>query len=338
MSDSSAVAHAVIVRAGRGDARGTQSFVHILALCWRRPSLLGLELLWRWSFGIPMLVVLWIEGQRIWAETAARVQATGVFQFQLQYPLQGAIQISDAIDVLKPPVLHAAAWLLPLAMLAWSMAAGVGRNAVLRRYRPETPWRIGSMIVLQLLRVVVLFGTFVVWFALIRWAAHFSLATVSTSSDAGGEPNLVLYCALVIVFSLGIFTMWALLSWVFSIAPLLVPLEERSIAGSLLRSMRLGPLTGKLVEINLVMGIVKLALIVLAMVFSATPLPFEEVVHGASLYAWWAVVTVLYMIASNFFQVARVVAFVELWELYVPSGAGPAVQGTGGPGGDAFGA
>jgi hypothetical protein len=74
------------------------------------------------------------------------------------------------------------------------------------------------------------------------------------------------------------------------------------------------------------MGIVKLALIVLAMVFSATPLPFEEVVHGASLYAWWAVVTVLYMIASDFFQVARVVAFVELWRLAIETGAGLAVQ------------
>ena len=34
-------------------------------------------------------------------------------------------------------------------------------------------------------------------------------------------------------------------------------------------------LTAKLVEVNLVLGIVKLALIVLAMVFSAIPLPFE---------------------------------------------------------------
>ena len=84
------------------------------------------------------------------------------------------------------------------------------------------------------------------------------------------------------------------------------------------RSVRLGPLRGKLMEINLVMGIVKIALIVLAMVFSATPLPFAEVVSGAGLYAWWAVVTVLYLVASDFFQVARVAAFVELWGLYVP--------------------
>jgi hypothetical protein len=312
-SGDAGAAAPIVEKTGGGEARGTQSFVHILALCWQRPSLLGRELLWRWSFGIPLLVVLWFAGQRIWAETAARLAGTGIFEFSLEYPMQGAVQISDAIDVLKAPVLHVAVWLLPVAMVAWAAAAGLGRSWVLRAYRPETPRRASAMIVLQLLRIVALFGTLAVWFVAIHWAAHFSLATFSASSDGMGEPNLVLYCALVIIFSLGIFTVWALLSWVFSIAPLLAVLEARGIVDSLVRSLRLGPLRGKLMEINLVMGIVKLALIVLAMVFSATPLPFEEVVHGAPLYTWWAVVTVLYLVASDFFQVARVVAFVELW-------------------------
>ncbi|MGB9031522.1 MAG: hypothetical protein WCC27_15480 [Acidobacteriaceae bacterium] len=314
----------MIEKTGRGEARGTQSFVHILALCWRRPSLLGLELLWRWSYGIPLLVVLWFAGQHLWGETAAKLEATGVFQFSLQDPMQGAVQVSDAIDVLRGPVLHIAVWLLPLSMLAWAVAAGLGRSSVVRAYRPETPRRWAAMIVLQLLRVVALCGTFVLWFVAIRWAANFTLAVGAGGNEAGGEPNLVLYCALVIIFSLGIFTVWALLSWVFSIAPLLALLEGRSVGGSLVRSVRLGPLRGKLVEINMVMGIVKLALIVLAMVFSATPLPFEEVVHGASLYAWWALVTVMYLVASDFFQVARVVAFVELWGLAVKPGVASA--------------
>jgi hypothetical protein len=315
-SGDAGAAAPIVEKTKQGEARGTQSFVHILALCWRRPSLLGREVLWRWSYGIPLLVVLWFAGQHIWAETAAKFEATGVFQFSLQDPMQGAVQVSDAIDVLRAPVLHIAAWLLPVSMLAWAVAAGLGRSSVLRVYRPETPRRWLAMIVLQLLRIVALCGTLVVWFGAIRWAALFALGT-GAAGETGGEPNLVLYCALVIIFSLGIFTIWALLSWVFSIAPLLAMLEGRGIANSLVRSLRLGPLRGKLVEINMVMGIVKLALIVLAMVFSATPLPFEEVAHGASLYAWWAVVTALYLVASDFFQVARVVAFVELWRLAV---------------------
>jgi hypothetical protein len=307
---------AAVRRTAQGDALGTQSFVQILSLCWRRPSLVALEVAWRWAYGIPLLALLGFEGLRIWGATAARLRATGVFEFSLEYPMNGALQISDAIDVLKGPVTHTAVWLLPLAMVAWSVVSGVGRNAVVRRYSPETPRRAGAMIGLQLLRIVALVATFAAWFAAIHWAANFTLGNVASGTDptgGQGEPNLVFYCALVIVFSLGIFTVWALLSWVFSIAPLLVLLEGRSAGGSLMRSLRLGPLRGKLVEINLVMGIAKIGLIVLAMVFSATPLPFADALSGGTLYAWWAVVTVLYLVASDFFQVARVVAFVELW-------------------------
>ena len=90
--------------------------------------------------------------------------------------MQGAVQVSDAIDVLRAPVLHIAAWLLPLSIVAWAVAAGLGRSSVLRAYRPETPRRWAAMIVLQLLRIVALFGTLVVWFVAIRWAANFTLA------------------------------------------------------------------------------------------------------------------------------------------------------------------
>jgi hypothetical protein len=84
------------------------------------------------------------------------------------------------------------------------------------------------------------------------------------------------------------------------------------------RSFRLGPLTGKLIELNLIMGIIKLALMVLAMVWSAIPLPFETVVQGNSLYAWWAVGTIVYCVISDFFQVARLAAFVELLRTFQP--------------------
>jgi hypothetical protein len=75
-------------------------------------------------------------------------------------------------------------------------------------------------------------------------------------------------------------------------------------------------LKSKLVEINLVMGIVKIALIVLAMVFSATPLPFESVTTPEFLLWWWVGVTVLYFLGSDFFHVARQVAYLQLWRAY----------------------
>ena len=295
--------------------RGTQSLVHTLAGCWSRPSLLALEVAWRWIFGGPALLLLYYEGARILAATASQLQAAGIEQFSLQDPMRGVVIVADAFAVLWPPVLHTALWLLPLLAAGWSIVSGIGRNLVLRRCDRALPMKPLQLILLQFLRILALGGTVLAWFYAIHWAANDTLS--------GAEPNLVLYCALVICFSLGIFTLWALLSWVFSIAPLLALLESRGVAASLFRSLRLGPLTGKLVEVNLVMGIIKIALVVLAMVFSATPLPFESVMAGAPLYLWWGLVSLLYFAASDFFQVARLVAFIEFWHFFQESGANP---------------
>jgi hypothetical protein len=92
-------------------------------------------------------------------------------------------------------------------------------------------------------------------------------------------------------------------------ATVLVVSDGLSPAQALAAAFRQGPLTMQLVEINLVLGIVKLALIVLAMVFSAIPLPFETVMTGHALYAWWIFVGILYLAASDFFQIARLAAF-----------------------------
>jgi hypothetical protein len=296
--------------------RGTQSFVHILHDCWRRPDLLVLEVLWRWLFGIPLLAVLAWQGWRIYAATFRQITATGIYDASIADPMRAAVALSDVYAILAPPVLLVLAWLVPIAVVAWSLASAIGRNAVLRRYDPALPRRWTALTFLQLLRVVFFIAGVCLWFESIQWAAA---ATLS-----GDSPDIAAYCALVICLSLAIFTLWLLVSWVFSIAPLLVLLENRGIASSLTRSLRLGPLTGKLVEINLVMGIIKLALAVLAMVWSAMPLPFETVMHGNALYAWWAVGTVLYCIASDFFQVARLAAFIQLWRAFQCASSIPA--------------
>jgi hypothetical protein len=296
--------------------RGTQSFIHILRDCWRRPRLLALEVLWRWLYGIPLTALLAWQGWRIYAATASQIAGTGINDISIADPMRAAVALSDVYAILTPPVLHALLWLVPVAITAWAIVSGIGRNAVLRHYDHALPRRWTALIILQLLRVVFLIGSVVFWFAAIQWAGK---ATLS-----GDSPNIIGYFALVICFSLGIFTLWALMSWIFFIAPLLVLLENRGVVSSLLRSLRLGPLTGKLVEINLIMGIIKLVLVVLAMVWSAMPLPFQAVVQGNSLYVWWAVGTILYIIASDFFQVARLAAFIQFWRAFQPTNSNPA--------------
>jgi len=146
-----------------------------------------------------------------------------------------------------------------------------------------------------------------------QWAADL---TVAAPIAAGNEPNLVGYFSLAIVGTLGLFSLWAIASWGLSMAPLLAMLRNLGVGESFAAAFRLGPLKSKLMELNLVMGIVKIILIVLAMVFSATPLPFTAVATPTFLTWWWVGVTVIYFVASDFFHVARQVAYLELWRAY----------------------
>jgi hypothetical protein len=299
----------VVVAAGT--VRGTQSFVHTLSECWRRPSLTALEVLWRWAYGVPALLVLRYEGLKILRETP--VDFAALRSMTVLDPMGSAATLAKAMAVLLPQALGVALWLAPLLVVVWVVVSSVGRTAVLRRADGRLQARVGTLIVLQAVRVVALLGSFAVWFWCMERVAEW---TVTGPVAVGDEPNLVGYFSLVIVATLGLFTLWAVVSWALSVAPLLAMLKGLGVGGSLAAAFRLGPLKAKLVEINLVMGIVKIALIVLAMVFSATPLPFESVTTPDFLFWWWTGVTVLYFLGSDFFHVARQVAYLQLWRAY----------------------
>jgi hypothetical protein len=299
------------VVAAAGVVRGTQSFVHVLATCWRRPSLTALEVAWRWAFGIPALLLVWYEATQILATTP--VDFAALRRMTVMNPMGAAETMARAMVALMPSVTRVAVWLVPLLLVVWVVVSSLGRTVVLRRADSQLLARPGTLMVLQAIRVVALGGSFVIWFLCMQWAAN---VTVLGPIAAGGEANLVGYFALGIVATLGLFTLWAVVSWVLSVAPLLAMIRGLGVKESLSAAFRLGPLKGKLVEINLVMGIVKIALIVLAMVFSATPLPFESVTTPEFLMFWWAGVTVLYLVASDFFHVARLVGYLELWRAY----------------------
>jgi hypothetical protein len=294
-----------------GTVRGTQSFVHTLSECWRRPSLTALEVLWRWAYGIPALLVLRYEGLKILQSTPLDYAA--LKNMTVLDPMGSATTLAKALTLLVPQVLGVALWLAPLLVVVWVVVSSVGRTVVLKRVDGRLHARVGTLIVLQAVRVVALLGSFAVWFWCMERVAEW---TVTGPIAAGGEPNLVGYFSLVIVATLGLFTLWAVVSWALSVAPLLAMLKGLGVGGSLAAAFRLGPLKAKLVEINLVMGIVKIALIVLAMVFSATPLPFESVTTPEFLVSWWVGVTVLYFVGSDFFHVARQVAYLQLWRAF----------------------
>ncbi len=281
-----------------------------------RPSLLAIEVAWRWIFGIPFLAICWMRMQQIL--TALPPEASGLTAVDAQNPWVAVVQLDHAWTLYQPHAIHVMRWLVPVAALAWVVVSGLGRNLVLKRIEPRLPFRPMELMLLQAAFLVGLGITCWGWFRCIEWAA-------ATHITSAAEPDLVGYSMWVIFLTLGFYTAWALVSWPLSIAPLLVLLEDRSAVSSLGLSLRLGKaFTGKLVEINMVMGIVKLALIVLAMVFSAAPLPFSDELGGGTLHVVWAASALFYLVASDYFHVVRLKGFVEFWKMFRGSGAGQA--------------
>jgi hypothetical protein len=307
--------------------RGTQSLVHTLGRCWRRPSLTGLEVLWRWAFGVPVLWAVYGQVRQILLLHAAGADGSvdfrrlGLNAKLLGDPVGSAAadpigvseKLRNAVSIVWPDVVHVATWLVPVLLVVWVVMSAIGRTLVLRRMDKTLHTRVGTLMGLQSVKMAALMGSFAIWFGCLHWASN---VAVTRPLVAGNEPNLVLYFAIVIVSTLGLFSAWAAVSWVLSVAPLVAMLRNSGVAASLRAGLRLGPMRGKLVEVNLVLGIVKIGLIVLAMVFSSTPLPFESVTTPEFLREWWVGVAIFYFVASDFFHVARLMAYLELWRVY----------------------
>ena len=294
--------------------RGTQLLVEHMGAVLKRPSLIGLEIGWRWLIGIPILLVCWMQAQKMLA--AFPLQDSGFTSLDTQNPWIAAVQFAGAWDFYHPHVVSVLRWLFPAAAVMWIVVSGLGRNLVLMRMERRVSFRPLAMIALQAAWFGLLIVTAWCWFTCMQWAATTHISTT-------GEPDLVGYAMWAIFLSLGFFTLWAFVSWSLAIAPLLMLLEECSAVSALGRSVRLGrAFTAKLAEINLVMGIVKLALLVLAMVFSAAPLPFAEELGSGTMHVAVAVSAAFFVIASDFFQVVRLKAFVAFWRIYREPQAG----------------
>jgi hypothetical protein len=75
------------------------------------------------------------------------------------------------------------------------------------------------------------------------------------------------------------------------------------------------------------MGIVNLALVVLAMVLSAAPLPFSDQLGPGAMHGIYVVATLFYLVASDYFQVVRLKSFVEFWKMFRGEQVGTTVVG-----------
>lgn len=282
-----------------------------MSAVWRRPSVSALEILWRWMIGAPILALGLHEAMLVAHGTTldtAALEAITVFQ-----PVAAFRTIHVAIVALLPVARSIALWLIPFAIGAWLLVAALGRTVVLRRFDSTLRARPLTVLALGTLRATLLAAFWLLWIWLIVQSGRIAIMGPAAQ---GGEPNLVLYCALLICGTLILYVLWGIISWPLYLAPLLAMQRNVGPLAALEVAFRSTAARGKLIEINLVMNIVRIALIVLAMVFSASPLPFSNVETQTFLNCWWTGVILLYLAMSDYFHVVRSAAYLSLWRAF----------------------
>jgi len=286
--------------------RGTQSFIAIMGQVWRRPSLTALEIAWRWLAGLALFLSSGLA-TRIqtpnFQDRTALLSSLTVFQPVIAIH-NITIVAADIFQGVAPLLL----WLFPLAFLLWNLIAALGRTIVLSHLDPKLHARRLTLFLLGTLRALLLLGAWALWFWGLSYAAH---TAITAPAARGEEPSLVLFAAMLICGTLALYVLWAFASWFLQLAPLLAMNDNLGPITALLAALR-SPARGKLIEINLVMNIVRIALLVLAMVFSATPLPFSSVETQTFLTCWWIFVSLLWLVASDYFHVVRAAAYLSL--------------------------
>ena len=297
--------------------RATQSLVSHMGFVWSHPTLVLIEIAWRWLFGVPFLLVAWGRAQLILAQIPP--SAAGLDRLNWTNPWLSSVILADAFGRYQPPVVSVLHWLLPAGVAGWAVVSGLGRTLVLVRMESlETVSglrlslrKLPGMIALQAVWMLALLVCLWIWYRGVGWAS-------ATHITVGAQPDLVGYLCWLIFLSLGIYVVWALASWTLAVAPLLLflgPDEPPDVSWrSLFAGFRLGrALSGKLMEVSLVLAIVKIMLIVLDMVFSAAPLPFADEFGPDALHVVYAVVFIAFLVANDFFNVVRIRGFAALW-------------------------
>jgi hypothetical protein len=275
---------------------------------WRQPALTGIEVAWRWLTCLPLLYAAFVA----LGSLDAGVQMTSAWfrSMTVLKPAEAIDSLGRIVVALWPLIAPVAKWFLPVFALVWVLAAMVGRTLWLRRYDPALKARMPTFALLTLLKLSKLVATLATWLGC--WVLALRVAVIDPVARHQ-EPNLVLLAAIVIGLTLLLFIVRSVTSWIVELAPLIAMSRNVSIRKSIVMAIRAPrELRSQLIETNLVMGIVKVALLVLAMVFSACPLPFSSVETQGFLECWWVGVGVWWLLASDYFHVVRMVAVLRL--------------------------
>jgi hypothetical protein len=272
-------------------------------------TLLPLELLWRWSFGLGLLALLFFAYAHL--RQAVLLTDADEAAFSGQDPLAIATAAARVLTEAQPLLLRTFTQVAAVAAVLWVMASTLGRGMLTRmivrrlaveyglKIAPDAPrWR--SFATLKMVRVLML---------LIVAIGYLAGGLIVALVNAPGQN--VLTKALVIFATVAASSvLWSYVNWVLSLAPIFVardglsPLDSIAAALAFIRR-NCSRLMAVAIWNNTLRG---LAATVIAAAGAVTA-SMRPALPGWAITALLALETLLYLVVSDFFLLVRLAAY-----------------------------
>ncbi len=220
-------------------------------------------------------------------------------------PYSTAYVLLRIVNAIVPVVLRVSAYALFPMILLWIAAATVGRGATLKALLGDgTAIRWNALAGVNVLRVL----------ALLLAALAFVGSSVLVGRLFRGQPDLI---GVAILLSLGIDLLigcvWSMLNWFLTLAPIFIVRDGVGIFDAFSASLglfheRSGPYMG----VAVLLGLVRLALIVIVSVASIIPLGMIGNFPARGIIAVSVVLALVYWVLMDAVQIWRIAAYVSL--------------------------
>ena len=270
------------------------------------PGLVLIEIAWRWTFGTIAILVVTMSAfvllgsvsvdPRRW-EAAAAVP-----------PLQLAETVATTLIALRSAILRVSLVAVFALTLCWILMSALGRRATLVRPALSPGASLRTCFVVSIARAVLTLGARVVWILVGIFAG-----LAGSTRDGVPDPAVILGIALPSLLIIA--TVWSILNWYFSLAPLFAdkpaggkPATQFAAAmWDFVRSRR-----EELLEISVLTGILRfIAFLGAAMLSFAVS---AVIISPRVLLADLVAIALLYFLVGEFLYVLRLAAYATLRE------------------------
>lgn len=269
------------------------------------PGLLLIEIAWRWTFGAIAVLVLLLSMFVLLGSVFVdprRLEAASALT-----PLQMVQTVAATLTALGGALTRVSLLAALLLTICWIFMSAFGRRATLVRPALFPGATLRTCFAVSAVRAAVTLG------AILAWMLAGILAGLAGSSTRDTLPNPAVILGIGIPALLLIVTVWSVLNWYFSLAPLFPEstfpgkpgIQITTAVWDFVRSRR-----DELLEISVVIGIVRAVIFVAAMMLSFAV--SAVITNPRVLVGDLVAVALLYFLAGDFLYMVRLVAYGNL--------------------------